>query len=281
MDPTAWASFLTLTALEIVLGIDNIIFLSIITGRLPEHQQAFARRLGLSLALLLRVLLLLSISWIIGLTRPVFEVSGFPVSWRDLVLIAGGLFLLVKGTMEIHHMMEGIDEAHDIRRVGLVSAILQIAVIDLVFSVDSVITAVGMAEHVPVMIAAVTVAIIVMMVAAEPTSRFVNAHPTVKMLALSFLLLVGVALIADGLKFHIPRGYLYFAIAFSALVEALNLAAGRARARRRARRLAAASGGVPEARPAPPDAAGDAAGGITETAAPDDPPSGCDGSPRP
>ena len=280
-DPAVWASFLTLAALEIVLGIDNIIFLSIVTARLPEEQQAFARRLGLSLALVLRILLLLSISWLIGLTRPVFELSGFAVSWRDLVLFAGGLFLLVKGTIEIHHMMEGFDGTQEVRPVGLVGAVLQIALIDIVFSLDSVITAVGMAEHVPVMVAAVVVAIAVMMVAAEPTSRFVNAHPTVKMLALSFLLLVGLALIADALHFHIPRGYLYFAIAFSALVEALNLAAARARARRRARRTLQRSEASPEAPSEPPAAAPGTSPGITERAAPEDPPSGSDGSPPP
>lgn len=228
-QPSTWASFVTLAALEIVLGIDNIIFLSIVTSRLPSHQQAFARRFGLGLALLLRILLLLSISWIIGLTAPLVTIADHTVSWRDLVLGAGGLFLLVKATMEIHHTLEGGDGAKHPRTVSLTGAVIQIALIDVVFSLDSVITAVGMAEHVEVMVAAVVVAILVMLVAAEATSRFVNRHPTVKMLALSFLLLVGVALVADALHFHIPRGYLYFAIAFSALVEALNLIA---RARR-------------------------------------------------
>ncbi len=234
-DPAVWASFLTLAALEIVLGIDNIIFLSIVTSRLPAHQQPFARRLGLGLALVLRILLLLSISWIIGLTAPVFTIFDHTVSWRDLVLGGGGLFLLVKATMEIHHMTEGADAEEAPKTASLAGAIVQIALIDVVFSLDSVITAVGMAEHVEVMIAAVVLAIVVMMVAAEATSRFVNAHPTVKMLALSFLLLVGVALIADAMHFHIPRGYLYFAVAFSALVEGLNLLAAKARERRRAR----------------------------------------------
>lgn len=232
-DPNAWASLLTLTALEIVLGIDNIIFLSIVSSRLPAHQQQRARRIGLGLALIMRVALLLSITWIIGLTQPAFAVFGHEVSWRDLVLGGGGLFLLVKGTMEIHHMTEGEPEEAGARQSTFLSAIIQIVVLDIVFSLDSVITAVGMADDVEIMIAAVTIAIIVMLVAAEPVSRFVNAHPTVKMLALSFLLLVGLALVADGLHFHIPRGYLYFAIAFSAGVEALNLLASSARRRRR------------------------------------------------
>jgi predicted tellurium resistance membrane protein TerC len=233
-DPNAWASLLTLTALEIVLGIDNVIFLSIVTSRLPVERQRAARQIGLALAAGMRVLLLLSITWIIGLTEPVFAIGEHAVSWRDLVLGGGGLFLLVKGTMEIHEMTE----AHvDQRRPGtttFASAIVQIVLLDVVFSLDSVITAVGMAQHLPVMIAAVLIAVGVMLVAAGVVGEFINRHPTVKMLALSFLLLVGVALIADGLHFHIPRGYLYFAIAFSAAVEALNLIARRRRAARTA-----------------------------------------------
>ncbi|MBK8906455.1 MAG: TerC family protein [Rhodospirillales bacterium] len=237
-DPQAWASLVTLTALEVVLGIDNIIFLSIVTSRLPEHQQRAARRVGLGLAAGMRVALLVGIAWIIGLTAPIFTVFDHTVSWRDLVLGGGGLFLLVKGTMEIHHMVEGQEEGAAIRTVTFASAILQIVLLDVVFSLDSVITAVGMAQHLPVMIAAVLIAVAVMLLAAEPVSRFVNTHPTVKMLALSFLLLVGVALIADGLHFHIPRGYLYFAIAFSILVETLNRLAARASSRSRARKAA-------------------------------------------
>jgi predicted tellurium resistance membrane protein TerC len=228
-DPAAWASLLTLTALEIVLGIDNIIFLSIVSSKLPEHQQAKARRIGLGLALIMRIALLLSISWIIGLTEPAFTVGGFEVSWRDIVLGGGGLFLLVKGTMEIHHMTEGEPEETGGATAGFVAAIVQIVLLDIVFSLDSVITAVGMADHVSIMIAAVCIAILVMLVASGPVSRFVNAHPTVKMLALSFLLLVGMALVADSLHFHVPRGYLYFAIAFSGLVEGLNLIAANMR----------------------------------------------------
>jgi predicted tellurium resistance membrane protein TerC len=237
-DPHAWISLATLAVLEIVLGIDNIIFLSIVSARLPEHQQALARRIGLGLALVARVLLLFSLTWMIGLTQPIFEISGFAVSWRDIVLAGGGLFLIVKGTMETHHMLEGYGGDSIAGTASFAAVIAQIVVLDLVFSLDSVITAIGIAEHIPIMVAAIVIAMAVMLLAAEPTARFVNAHPTVKMLALSFLLLVGAALIADGLHFHIPRGYLYFAIAFSIGVEALNLLAARARRRRAARRRA-------------------------------------------
>ncbi|HOT82913.1 MAG TPA: TerC family protein, partial [Candidatus Defluviicoccus seviourii] len=220
-DPQAWANLLTLTALEIVLGIDNVIFLSIVTGRLPVHQQPLARYIGLGLAAAMRVLLLLSISWIMGLTAVAFTVLGEAISWRDLVLLAGGLFLLVKGTLEIHHMTEGEGEGEGEssagkRGMGLAAAIAQIVLLDIVFSLDSVITAVGMSQDLPVMITAVLIAVGVMLLAAKPIGTFIREHPTLKMLALSFLLLVGVALIADGLHFHVPRGYLYFAIAFSA-----------------------------------------------------------------
>ena len=231
-DYQVWASLLTLTALEIVLGIDNLIFLSIVSGRLPKHQQRSARRIGLALALLGRVALLFSLTWIIGLTRPVFSLAGFGVSWRDLVLIGGGAFLIVKGTMETHHMLEGHEEQSGVGTVTFLSAVVQIIFLDVVFALDSIITAVGLSDHLPVMIVAVVVAMVVMLVAADPVGDFVNDHPTVKMLALSFLLLVGMALVADGLHFHIPRGYLYAVIAFSAAVEALNLVASRARKRR-------------------------------------------------
>jgi predicted tellurium resistance membrane protein TerC len=238
-DPQVWASLLTLTALEIVLGIDNLIFLSIVSGRLPLHQQAAARRIGLALALLGRLVLLFSLSWLIGLTDPILTMAGFDLSWRDIVLVAGGLFLIVKGTMETHHMLEGHEQGAGVGTITFFSAVMQILVLDVVFALDSIITAVGMTDHLPVMITAVVIAMVVMLVAADPVGNFVNAHPTVKMLALSFLLLVGVALIADGLHFHIPRGYLYFAIAFSAGVEGLNLLAARARRKR----LAASAGG--------------------------------------
>jgi predicted tellurium resistance membrane protein TerC len=228
-DPHAWISLATLSVLEIVLGIDNIIFLSIVSARLPVHQQATARRIGLALALIARVLLLLSLTWMIGLTRPIFEIAGFPVSWRDIVLIAGGIFLIVKGTIETHHMLEGQGGEGVAGTATFAAVIVQIVLLDLVFSLDSVITAIGIAEHVPIMVAAIVIAMAIMLLAAEPTARFVNNHPTVKMLALSFLLLVGAALVADGMHFHIPRGYLYFAIAFSMGVESLNLLAARAR----------------------------------------------------
>ena len=227
-----WISLLTLTALEIVLGIDNLIFLSIVSGRLPKHHQQLARRIGLALALLGRIVLLFSLTWIIGLTAPVFTVMAHEVSWRDMVLILGGAFLMVKGTMETHHMLEGHEEDSSVGSITFFAATIQIIVLDVVFALDSIITAVGMSDHLPVMIAAVVIAMIVMLVAADPVGNFVNEHPTVKMLALTFLLLVGMALIADGLHFHIPRGYLYFAIAFSALVEGLNLWAAKARKRR-------------------------------------------------
>lgn len=225
-DPAIWASLLTLTLLEVILGIDNVIFLSIISGYLPQDQQKKARRIGLIMALVMRIGLLASIAWIIGLTATLFSIFGHEVSWRDIILGAGGLFLIYKGTDEIHHEIEGDDP----ERAGTSSkthtfagVIVQIAILDMVFSLDSVITAVGMAEHLPVMIAAVVIAIIVMMIAAEPTAAFIERNPTIKMLALSFLLLVGMALIADALHFHIPRGYLYFAIAFSIGVEILNM----------------------------------------------------------
>jgi len=236
-QPEAWISLLTLTALEIVLGIDNIIFLSIVTARLPLERQPMARRLGLGLALLGRIVLLFSITWIIGLTRPLFEIFDLEISWRDIVLIGGGLFLIVKGTIETHHMLEAHEGGHGgAGRSSFASVIVQILFLDIVFSLDSVITAVGMAQHIEVMVAAVVIAMAVMLLAAEPVSGFVTRHPTVKMLALSFLLLIGVALVADGLHFHIPRGYLYFAIAFSIGVETLNLMAARARRTREATR---------------------------------------------
>lgn len=229
-DPQVWASLLTLTALEIVLGIDNIIFISIMAAKLPAHQQHRARQVGLALALITRLMLLASIAWVATLTRPLFEILGHGVSGRDLILILGGLFLLAKGTMEIHHTVEGQEEESGVAKAAATfgGVVFQIMLLDIVFSLDSVITAVGMAQHIEVMVTAVVIAMAVMLFAAGPVGDFVNRHMTVKMLALSFLLLVGVALVADGLGFHIPKGYLYFAIAFSALVESLNLiAAGR------------------------------------------------------
>ena len=223
-SPEAWASLLTLTVLEIVLGIDNIIFISIVSSRLPPEQQNKARSIGLMLALVMRILLLSLIFWIAHLTQPLFTIFGQEISWRDIILIGGGLFLLVKGTMEIHHSVESTEEDKaSMKKVTFGAVLAQIMVLDIVFSLDSVITAIGMAEEQSIMIAAVVIAIGVMMFAAKPISDFVNRHPTVKMLALSFLLLVGMALIADGLEYHIPRGYLYFAVAFSLGVECLNI----------------------------------------------------------
>lgn len=229
-NPDIWIALFTLTALEIVLGIDNIIFISILAGKLPEHQQATARRIGLGLAMIMRVLLLLSLAWIIRLTEPLFSVLAQEISGRDIILIAGGLFLLAKATYEIHDKLEG-EEGHGSARVAanFAGVIVQILLLDIVFSLDSVITAVGMVDEVPVMIAAVVIAVGVMMVAAGAVSAFVDRHPTVKMLALSFLLLIGFSLLLEGFDQHIPKGYIYFAMGFSVFVEALNLRVRRAR----------------------------------------------------
>jgi predicted tellurium resistance membrane protein TerC len=223
-SPEAWIALLTLTVLEIVLGIDNVVFISILAGKLPREQQAKARRLGLGLAMFMRIALLFSITLIIRLTAPLFTVLGEEISGRDLVLIVGGLFLLTKSTREIHERLEGEEGEISVKvRPSLPSVLIQIMFLDIVFSLDSVITAVGMAEDLGVMVAAVVIAVVFMMVFATPVSDFVDRHPTVKMLALSFLLLIGVALIADGLNQHIPKGYIYFAMAFSVGVEMLNL----------------------------------------------------------
>jgi predicted tellurium resistance membrane protein TerC len=231
-DPNLWASLLTLTFLEIVLGIDNIIFLSIITERVAESRRILAQRIGLLLALFGRIALLAGLVWLTKLTTPIFELFDFAVSWRDIILMGGGLFLLAKATSEIHHSVEGGEKAAGAakEKISFASAIAQILAIDLVFSLDSVITAVGMTDNLGIMVTAVFIAIAVMMFAATPISNFIRRHPTTKMLALSFLLLIGVALVADALHFHMPRGYLYFAIAFSLMVELLNLAAGRRKA---------------------------------------------------
>ncbi len=223
-SPEAWLGLLTLTVLEIVLGIDNIIFISILAGKLPAEQQSRARRVGLIGAMLTRIVLLAALAWIIRLTAPLFTLLGHAFSGRDLILIAGGLFLLAKSTREIHEGLEGeAGRAGTGVRASFASVVGQIMVLDIVFSLDSVITAVGMARHLPVMIAAVVLAVGVMMFAAAPISRFVHRHPTVKMLALSFLLMIGITLIADGLGQHIPKGYIYFAMAFSVFVELLNI----------------------------------------------------------
>jgi predicted tellurium resistance membrane protein TerC len=240
-DPHVWASFLALSAMEIVLGIDNVVFISVMVQRLPKDQQLMARRIGLSLALIFRVIMLGFIAWFIHMTTPIFTVGDYAFSWRDLILLAGGLFLLFKGTREIHESIEGENGENEGNVVvqSLTAAIVQIAIIDLVFSVDSIITAVGMAEHVEVMIAAVMVAIAVMYFASGPVAAFIERYPTTKMLALSFLLLIGAALVADAFHFHIPRGYIYFAMAFSAGVEIVNVLAQRRRRQMRAEARAA------------------------------------------
>ena len=223
-DPQAWIALITLTALEIVLGIDNIIFISILAGKLPEEQRQKGRMIGLALAMIMRIVLLLSLAWIVRLTSPLFTVFGHGVSGRDLILIVGGLFLLAKSTHEIHDKLEGEEDIKVSSGTARFSSVLvQIMLLDIVFSLDSVITAVGMVQQIPVMVTAVVLAVIFMMVFAKPIGDFVEDHPTVKMLALSFLLLVGMALVADGLGFHIPKGYIYFAMGFSVFVEVLNL----------------------------------------------------------
>ncbi len=223
-DPQAWAALATLTALEIVLGIDNIIFISILVARLPAHQREKARVLGLALAMVTRLGLLLSLVWVMSLNASLFTVLGNDISGRDLILLGGGLFLLVKSTSEIHESLEGATEARQHRAVASFGGVLvQIAIIDIVFSLDSVITAVGLAQQVAVMAIAIVISVLVMLFAARAISDFVDKHPTIKMLALSFLILVGTALIAEGLDFHVPRGYIYFAMAFSVAVEMLNL----------------------------------------------------------
>ncbi|WP_370211969.1 TerC family protein [Roseovarius sp.] len=233
-DPAVWASFFTLTILEIVLGVDNVIFISIAAAKLPEAQRARARTLGLAGALVLRVALLFSIAWIVGLSKPIADLWGWEMSWRDLILIAGGLFLIYKAATEIFDEVEGDDlhtaEERVVKAVFL-NVIVQIMILDLVFSIDSVITAVGIADHIEVMIAAVVVAIAVMMIAAVPISDFVAKHPSTKMLALAFLVMVGMALVADGFHYHVERGFIYAAMVFGGAVEGLNLLRQRKRRR--------------------------------------------------
>src|SRR5687768_13341695 len=223
-QPETWIAFLTLVALELVLGVDNVIFISILAGKLPQNQQQSARRTGIMLAVVTRILLLLSLSWIIGLTDPLFSVLGFEISGRDMVLLAGGLFLLWKSVNEIHQKLEG-EEGHANAKVGAAfwSVIIQIMLLDIVFSLDSVITAVGMVDRIEIMVAAVVIAAAFMVFTATPLANFVERHPTIKMLALSFLLLIGFTLIVEGLHQHIPKGYIYFAMGFSVFVEMLNL----------------------------------------------------------
>lgn len=223
-DPAAWTAFLTLTALELVLGIDNIVFIAILTDRVPPRRRDLARRIGLGLAMFMRIGLLLALAWIVGLTAPIFTVLGEAFSGRDLILIAGGLFLIWKSTKEIHQLLEG-EKGGTSAKVSetFAGVIVQIVLIDAVFSLDSIITAVGLVDEIPIMVAAVVVAVALMMVFAGPIARFVSDHPTIKMLALSFLFVIGVVLIADGFDHHVPKGYIYFAMAFSLVVELLNL----------------------------------------------------------
>ncbi|MEZ7861607.1 MAG: TerC family protein [Aeromonadaceae bacterium] len=228
LDPSAWMALATLTLLEIVLGIDNIIFISILVGKLPPQQRQRARVLGLGGAMITRILLLLSLAWVMRLTHPLFSLFNEAISGRDIILIVGGLFLLAKSTHEIHGSLEGSESgdktgAGKVVHHGFMATLVQIAILDIIFSLDSVITAVGMANHVPVMILAIVIAVGVMMFAAKAIGDFVDNHPTIKMLALSFLILVGVALIAEGFDLHIPKGYIYFAMAFSLAVEMLNI----------------------------------------------------------
>ena len=242
LDPHAWAAFITLSVLEIVLGIDNLVFISVLTSRLPEAQARRARKIGLSLAFVFRVVMLGGLTWLMGLTAPLFSLFGIGISWRDIILIGGGAFLIAKATHEIHREVEAQAEEHETTRTGagFGLVITQLVAIDLVFSLNSIITAIGMAEDLEVMIAAVCVAMIVMYVAANPVGEFIAAHPTTKMLALAFLMLIGVALVADGFEFHIPRGYIYTAMAFAGGVEFFNVVARRNRARRRRSRRPAA-----------------------------------------
>jgi predicted tellurium resistance membrane protein TerC len=223
-EPQAWVALVTLTALEIVLGIDNIIFISVLVARLPSTRRQKARFIGLALAMISRIILLLSIVWVMGLTKPWFSLLSHEFSGRDIILIAGGMFLFVKSTFEIHDSLESV-EVHETGRmaVSFAGVLVQIMVLDIIFSLDSVITAVGLAQHVPIMILAIVIAVGVMMFSAGPIGDFVDTHPTIKMLALSFLILIGVTLVAEGLDFHIPKGYIYFAMGFSVCVEMLNL----------------------------------------------------------
>jgi predicted tellurium resistance membrane protein TerC len=223
-SPEAWFALATLTALEIVLGIDNIIFISILVGRVPENRRNFTRRFGLALAMLSRLALLFSIAWVAGLVEPWFTILEYEISGRDAILIIGGLFLLVKATLEIHHSLEGVEGSENLPVASSVAAVLaQIAILDVVFSLDSVITAVGLADHVSIMAIAIISAVVVMMFAAKPIGDFVDAHPTIKILALSFLVLIGTTLMIEGFDVHVPKGYIYFAMAFSVVVEMINM----------------------------------------------------------
>jgi predicted tellurium resistance membrane protein TerC len=237
-SPTAWIALATLVVMEVVLGIDNLIFISILTNKLPAHQQQKARRLGIGMALFLRLGLLSTVAWIVQLTEPVIEVLGHVFSWKDMILIAGGLFLVWKATTEIHHSVDiKTEEEKKLETtvtLSMAAAVGQILVLDLVFSIDSIITAVGMTEHLPIMIIAVVAAVVVMLVAAEPLAKFINDNPSVVMLALGFLIMIGMTLIAEGFGAHVPKGYVYAAMAFSALIEVLNMMVRRARIKKEA-----------------------------------------------
>ncbi|MDY6955932.1 MAG: TerC family protein [Pseudomonadota bacterium] len=230
-NPEAWVALVTLILLEIVLGIDNIVFISILSDRLPANQRPRARQLGLLVALVTRILLLLSLAWMVRLTKPLFSIAGFELAGRDLILLGGGLFLLVKATLEIYDKLEGAEGERDAKAMGgFAAVILQIGIMDIVFSLDSVITAVGMVNDIPVMVIAVMVAVLFMLVAVNPVSNFIDQHPSVKILALSFLIMIGMVLVAEGLSFHVPKGYVYFAMAFSIFVEMINIRVKSARA---------------------------------------------------
>ena len=232
-DPAAWVALLTLVVMEVVLGIDNLIFISILTNKLPPENRERARKIGIGLALVMRLALLGTVAWIVQLTTPIFEIFGHAFSWKDLILIAGGLFLVWKATKEIHHSVDPIDHKEDMvggaATITFGAAISQILILDLVFSIDSIITAVGMTPHLPIMVVAVVAAVTVMLVAATPLANFIAKNPTIVMLALGFLLMIGTTLIAEGMGFHVPKGYIYAAMAFSALVEVLNMLARRRR----------------------------------------------------
>lgn len=232
-DPNAWAAFVALTAMEIVLGIDNLVFISVLSNKLPEHQRSKARHIGIAAALILRLALLGVIAFIFKLTYPVIELLGNAFSWRDLILITGGLFLIWKSTKEIHHIVDpdlGTDSFNSsIVRTSIMAVVVQILLLDIVFSMDSIITAVGMTEHVPIMVVAVIITVLLMLLAADPLAKFIHANPTIVMLALGFLLLIGTTLIAEGFGAHLPKGYIYSAMAFSVLIEGLNMLSRRAR----------------------------------------------------
>jgi predicted tellurium resistance membrane protein TerC len=236
-DPSAWVALVTLVVMEVVLGIDNLIFISILTNKLPPENRDKARKIGIGLALVMRLALLGTVAWIVRLTEPVFEVAGHGFSWKDIILIAGGLFLLWKATKEIHHSVDPVDHDGDFiaksTTTGMTAAIGQILLLDLVFSVDSIITAVGMTPHIPIMFVAVIAAVTVMLVAAGPLANFIEKNPSIVMLALAFLLMIGTTLIADGMGFHVPKGYIYAAMAFSAVVEGLNMLVRNRRAKSR------------------------------------------------